>query len=432
MSQIRMKAILALAALSSLALPMAAQASTSRVEGMALQGDYIKDETGIYTYTNEVANVGSFIYGEMGNWQGALATPNDRAVGAVLGNLFDGRYGAWGIHMRETTPQLGQGDATSSPSPTMPGGTLAGFSGSDPNTNGWQSFDLQWGKKFGTKSLGLHMNRSFGKEEGDHGALGNLSIFKGDWGSTPIAGGLATNTFRNIFGLGGGFGWEMGTNSNAEVSVLWESRTYEIKDTLGVDLFKDDGPTTWQVAGRMFWQWQPNVMVVPVFKYTKYDLSDKTPAASFDNSITAWQAGAAGNWTLGSNDLFVLGLTFAQNKLDQQRDVFGLGFTRGTVTETFTPEIFAALETHVNPWLTLRFGADKGAWHSVKEDDTATPLNHRWENSPFFMTLGAGIKLGTLQLDAVLNDHIAQNGLYLLSGSANTPLASKVTATYAF
>jgi hypothetical protein len=427
MSQIRMKAILALAALSSLALPMAAQASTSRVEGMALQGDYIKDETGIYTYTNEVANVGNFIYGEMGDWQGAIATPNDRAVGAVLGNLWDGRFGAWGIHMRETTPQLGQGDATSSPSPGL----------NDPNTNAWQSFDLQWGKKFGTKSLGLHMNRSFGKIEGDNGSLGPLSIFKGGFTNPVIpAPGIPTpldaNTFRNIFGLGGGFGWEMGSNTNAEVSVLWESRTYEVRDTLGADLFKDDGPTTWQFAGRMFWQWQPNVMVVPVFKYTKYDLSDKTPAQSFDNSITAWQAGMAGNWTLGSNDLFVLGLTFAQNKLDQQRDVLGIGFGNGTVTETFTPEIFAALETHINPWLTLRFGADKGAWHSVKFEDKDTPSSTRFENSPFFMTLGAGIKLGTLQLDAVLNDHIAQNGLYLLSGSANTPLASKVTATYAF
>ena len=68
-----------------------AQASTSRVEGMALQGDYIKDETGIYTYTNEVANVGSFIYGEMGNWQGTTATPSDRAVGAVLSNLHQFR-----------------------------------------------------------------------------------------------------------------------------------------------------------------------------------------------------------------------------------------------------------------------------------------------------------------------------------------------------
>lgn len=325
--------------------------------------------------------------------------------------------------MRETTPQLGQGDKTSSPSPSM----FPSPVGADPNSNGWESFDIQWAKKFGTKTLGLGMTRSYGKLEGDNGALGNLSIFKADWG---VAGD--PNLLRNVFGIHGALGFETGSNTTHELAVQWQSRTYQVRDTLGADLFKDDGPTTWSIDYRSFWQWQPNVLVVPVFKYTKYDLSDKTPAQSFDNSVTAWQAGLAGNWTLGSNDLFVLGLTFAQNKLEQQRDVFGVGFANGSVTETFTPEIFAALETHVNPWLTLRFGADKGAWHTVKFEDTDTPQNLRAENSPFTMSLGAGVKLGTLQLDAVLNDHIAQNGLYFISGSANTPLASKVTATYAF
>ncbi len=418
MSHLRMKNILALAALFVVALPVAAFASTSRVKGMALQGDYIKDESNVYTYTNEVANVGNFIYGEMGNWQGTNSTPYDRAMGAVLGNLWEGRYGAWGIHLRETTPQLGQGSSTSQPAP--------GQLGFDPNSNAWESFDLQWAKKFGNKSFGLRMNRSYGKLEGDNGALGNLSVFKGDY-----TGGDPT-TFRNVFGIGGGLGFEMGPNSTAELAVLWQSRTYQVRDTAGVDLAQDDGPTTWQFAGRMFWQWQPNVMVVPVFKYTKYDLSDKSPTQSFDNSMSAWQAGVAGNWTIGSNDLFVLGMTFGQNKLEQSRELFNDGFQKGSVTETFTPELFAALETHVNPWLTLRFGANKGAWHSVKFEDQSTPRNLRIEDSPFNMSLGAGIKLGTLQLDAVLNDRIAQNGLYFISGSSNTPLATRVTATYAF
>ena len=432
MSYLRMRNLFALVAAFAVALPLVASASTSRVEGMSVQGDYIKDETGVYTYVNEVANVGSFIYGEMGNWQGAAATPYDRAMGAVLGNLWDGRFGAWGIHMRETTPQLGQGDVTSQPAP--------GVLGFDPNSNAWESFDLQWAKKFGTKSFGLRMNRSYGKLEGDNGALGNLSVFKGaSFDNTGNFTGADPNTERNVFGIGGGLGFEMGGNKSGELAVLWQSRTYQVRDTTGVDLAKDDGPTTWQVAARMFIQAQPNLLIVPVGKYSKYDLSDKSPTASFDNSMSSWQLGLAGNWTLGSNDLFVLGATFAQNKLEQSRDLFGVGFDHGTITETFMPEIFAALETHINPWLTLRMGANKGAWHSLKSENTDTPSidgvqpqNLRIDDSPFNMTLGAGIKLGTLQLDAVLNDRIAQNGLYFISGSANTPLASKVTATYAF
>src|SRR5215510_6504626 len=97
------------------ALPTLAFAQTSRVEGMSIQGDYIKDYTAIYTYPSSITNVGNLIYGELGVATGG--TPADRAVGAVMGDWFEGRYGVWGIHMRQLTPALGQGDATSSPAP---------------------------------------------------------------------------------------------------------------------------------------------------------------------------------------------------------------------------------------------------------------------------------------------------------------------------
>ena len=100
------RVILAVATL--MALPTLALAQTSRVEGMAVPGDYIKDYTGIYTYTSCVTGVGNLVYGELGNINGNGTT--DRAVGAVLQNLFDGKLGTWSIHLREQTPSLGQGE----------------------------------------------------------------------------------------------------------------------------------------------------------------------------------------------------------------------------------------------------------------------------------------------------------------------------------
>ena len=61
----RIAKILVLGALM-LALPLVAMAQTSRVEGMSIQGDYIKDYTGIFTYTSGVSNVGNLVYGELG------------------------------------------------------------------------------------------------------------------------------------------------------------------------------------------------------------------------------------------------------------------------------------------------------------------------------------------------------------------------------
>src|SRR5215470_19692739 len=125
----RIAKILVLGALI-LALPMIANAQTSRVEGMSIQGDYIKDYTGIYTYTSSVTNVGNLVYGELGIpvAAGLIGASVDRGMGVVLGNLWDGRYGTWAVHMREFTPQLGQGDQIfATPAP--------GSFGFDPNSN---------------------------------------------------------------------------------------------------------------------------------------------------------------------------------------------------------------------------------------------------------------------------------------------------------
>jgi hypothetical protein len=147
---------------------------------------------------------------------------------------------------------------------------------------------------------------------------------------------------------------------------------------------------------------------------------------------------------VGTNDLFVLGVTFAQNKLEQQYDVLGVsafstanGLAVGDTlktTETLSPQVFAALETHVNNWLTLRMGANKGAWQKVKlEDLGASGRTVELNLSSFNMNIGAGVKLGTLQLDAVVNNEFPQTLGGMFSNLPNGFVAfPKVTATYAF
>ncbi|NOT32544.1 MAG: hypothetical protein HOP12_00050 [Candidatus Eisenbacteria bacterium] len=424
------KAVVVLAALAI--LPAVANAQTSRIGGMAVPGDYVKDWSGIYTYVSEVGNVGNLVYGELGHVVSpGFTTPVDRGVGAVLGNLWDGRYGTWAIHMREVSPALGQGirfsnfsDASSNP----------GQFGFDPNFNGTEAFDVQWGRKFGTTSFGVRLNKSYGQFEGDlftlgGGATTNLE-FDVDNAGDP-------NFFRNVFGLGAGVGFDMGPNSNLQVSGLWQSRTFEVSDSTGVTNYENDGSTTYQLAARWMWQWQPNVLVVPVIKIYNFDLSTKGALLTTEtNTLSGWSAGLAGNWVLGSNDLFVLGATFASNKVEQESGIFDAGFGSGadpgTIQETIYPQVFAALETHVNNWLTLRFGANKGVFRAVEVDDSATPANYTVHNSPFSMALGAGVKVGNLQLDGVLNDNFAHNGLFFFSGVSQEAVASRITATYAF
>jgi hypothetical protein len=439
----RVVKLLFLASLVLLVLPAVAGASTSRVEGMAIQGDYIKDYSNIYTYLSNLCCVGNLVYGELGpSFTVTGVDPNDpntptsgtisdRAVGAVLGNLWDGKFGTWAIHMREVYPQLGQGDLT--------GNTGSGYLAVDPNTNTNQSFDLMWGKKFGTASLGLDLNRAYGRlESGAFDLKSDIINF-----DQFVAFTTADPDFhRNVLGIGVGAGFEMGPRTSLEGSFLYQNRTFEWKDATTAADFKDNGPSTYQIAGRIFWQWQPNVMVVPVFKYYSFDLSTKSSAAAaaffpggtvpatIDASLKGWQAGLAGDWTVGSNDLFVLGLTFARNKLEATPS----GGFLSSNTESIMPQIFAALETHVNSWLTLRMGANKGVFYNQKlETETLTgTTTDKASGSPFAMALGAGIKLSTLQIDATLNQDFAHNLPYLISGQPTPDLFPKVTATYSF
>lgn len=446
----RMVKWLLLASVLLIALPVVAGASTARVAGMGTQSDYIKDYTNIFGYPSCVANVGNLVYGELGqvtdydeNYSEFFQT-EDRAVGAVLGNLFDGKFGTFAFHMREYSPALGTnfqpyigydayldeylfgtGFETFAPyvDPNVPyeTGYTPFFNGFDGLPYGVEAFDLMWGKKFNQMSLGLRFNRSFFKLT--------------DTNPEETIEGY-DDSDRNVLGFGGGFGYEMSEKANFELGFQYQSRTFKWENSDG-DVYESDGGASYLVSGRMMWQWQPNVTVVPVARYYSFDMSTTaTPsggeATEYEEKYSGWQAGVAGNWTLNENDLFVAGVTFASNKWE------------GTTveqewTESLMPTMFASLETKLNSWLTLRFGGRKGVFYSIKWEDTTEgdEDEEKVNISPFQFFMGAGVKLGTLQFDATLAQDVFHNPATYLTGSPNgenyyASLFPRVTATYTF
>jgi hypothetical protein len=98
-----------------------------------------------------------------------------------------------------------------------------------------------------------------------------------------------------------------------------------------------------------------------------------------------------------------------------------------------------ALETQVNGWLTLRFGANKAAFHTVKvEGHTGAGTTKANEtitlkDSPFGMAAGAGVKAGSLKFDAVLASNFYNDPFgTVLQGTQSRYGApfTKVSATY--
>lgn len=513
---------LLLASVLLVAFPVVAGASTARVDGMGIQGDYIKDYTNIYTYLSNISCVGNVVYGELGNWNSDSRT-EDKGVGAVIGNLFDGRFGAIGIHLREETAQLGQGDANTPPGAGFGNWTNegSGTDGWDPNSNTQHAFEVMWGKKFGAMSVGLQMNRSYARIEGDP------TIWGSGTGWNDIQGDAPYNVYygwpedltwnRNILGFGGGFGYELSPKLSIETSILFQRRTFMAKDTLydqsafvgnyneeggltaSGQKWENDGSSAYLMAARGLWQAQPNLLVVPVFKLysmkadvaAEFWLPDSftsvdhpVPGAvkfgytPIEDHHRGWQVGLAGNWTVNEKDLFVLGATVAGNKITERyRDAyvtFGTPDELGNAditytelpsvseehkfTETMKPMIFAALETHVNSWLTLRLGAQQGVFYTAKQE--SEDFDFVWNNttrafdavsngkhvttthsSPFSMMVGAGFKFGNLQVDATVNPDFVHNGPYFISGQTTgedaydydgSSLFPKVTATYTF
>ncbi|MBK7367283.1 MAG: hypothetical protein IPJ04_05025 [Candidatus Eisenbacteria bacterium] len=373
-----MKRFFAVAAVA-LMVPAVAAASTARMSGLNVPGDYVKgDYTGMYTYMSEVNSVGNLAYVEAGS---IYSNFNDHAIGAVLPGLFDGKYGVWSFHLRQLHPALGQ---SWNYSPIN-----SGYDGSDPNITG-EAFDIIWGHKMGSGNLALRLNRSF--ESYDDG--------------TDVEEGNG-NDGRNILGFGGGYGWDMNANTQVEVGALYQQRSF---DNGGTGATTDDGGTNLLVAARAFRKASGNLTLIPAVKFYSQDFSTTNGTTSATEKYSGWQAGFAGNWTVGSDDLLVFGGQFASNKGD-----FGDG---DETSELMMPNVFMALETHLNPWLTFRAGAQNAMFYSYTYKYEGGG-EEKYKEHYFTFNLGTTVKLGNLTLDAVLDPAFLQNPFAQLMGGSN-------------
>jgi len=364
-----------LVAAAAIVIPTIAFASTARINGMNVPGDYTKDYTGMFTYVSSVNSVGNLVYGEAGSYDGAFSN-QDQAMGAILPNLFDGRAGVWALHLRSIHPALGQ---------SWWGGSInSGFFSFDPNLSG-ESFDLMWGHKMGSANLGLRLNRTF---------------YSDDNGTTTTEG--FGNNGRNILGFGGGLGFDMNPNTSIEIGALFQNRSFDD----GVNT--DDGGTGILVAGRAWCKMDGNMTFVPVVKLWQLDQSTTDGTVSTEQKLSGWQVGGAGNWAVGHDDLFILGAQFVGNKVKGGPD---------EDTESLMPNLFMALETHLNPWLTFRAGAQQSALATYKFKTTGN--TQTFKESDFSWSMGTTVKLGNVQFDAVLDPAFLNNPFAQLMGNTN-------------
>ena len=365
------------ALLLCLTFPSLASASVARVMGLNTPAEYVKgDYTGMYTFLSQVNRTGNLVWIEAGSSERGFG---DQGVGAVLPNLFEGRTGVWSFNLRAEHPGLGQAWSRNLLGPS--------FNSNDRDfAGGGEAFDILWGHKLGSGNLGLRLHRTF--QSTDDG--------------TNTTEGSGTYS-RNIMGYGVGYDFQLNPTNQVEMVVQYQQRTYESSPT---DL-SDDGSAL-LVVGRVM-RTCANATVIPLVKYYAIDHSSLVSNVEVVDKSSGWQVGLASNWTLGAGDLFILGGQVASDKREDAADE--------QITRTYYPNVFAAIETYVNPWLTFRAGAHAAAFHSIKEEAGTTEATYK--QADFSFNLGTSVKMGSLTFDAVLEPAFLQNPFAQLSGGSS-------------
>jgi len=436
-------------ALLAVALPSVAFASAARIEGLGLQGDYVMDYNNAFTYPSLVTQYQNLVYGDLGNKslpggdltdftnnnQNPRLEDANRSMGAILGNLWGGKIGVWSVNFNENA------------SPLSPALGAQYF-----NRNANEALDLLWGWKMQKTSIGLRLNKSYSSLETGNGTVitrpftpPGSAITSPPDNARQLFNGLASQLGAddwNSFGAGAGATFTLGEGDKASMlDVSGELRwmSFEQSDTTGAVKFEDNGGLSYAFNARLHWEKEGDFHLMPVVNFYRLDLGTKysstagLPVAdtTYDNTVTGLNAGLVGNWKLRDSDWFWLGAAYEYSKIDFEdtaRDPQASGALEASYTNM--PNIFAALESSLWPWFTVRLGAGRPLFSELKANDKTTPkIETKVKDSPLQYTVGVGFHFAKLDVDAVVNQDFGFTGGWFASGNSETPF-SKLSATY--
>jgi hypothetical protein len=420
------------------ALPAVASASSTRIQSLGMQGDFVMDYSNVHTYPSALVRYQSLVYGDLGVKDvsgGDLSEFNDnnantlsdadRSMGAILGNLWGGKAGVWSVNFHENATPL---------SPALG----AAYFNRNPN----EAWDVLWAYKFNKMSLGLEFNRSFSSDD-EFSTGGQVvepytsgSFLSGSFSNARqlfniVASQLGSQDF-NTLGIGGGLSFDMGDeNSHNWVDLSGEFRDLSatFEDTT-LSAKEDDGGSSFAFNARMHWEASDDMHWMPVANFYRLDLSqtftDNTGLnnTSFDNTVTGFNVGACAQWKLRESDWFYLGAAFEDVNMKLESVDAKLNYMNA-------PNVFAALESNLWSWLTFRLGASKPIYSRLKVTDnvSTTPTEGSLKDSPLQYSVGLGFHVSKIDVDALLNQDWPFTGGWLASGSREVPF-SRLSATY--
>lgn len=360
--------LVALVCALGIASPVAA--STGRLAGLGLPGDYLDDFTATRTYLSGVVSARDLVW---------VNPSEDAGMGAML----HGTLGAFAVNLNRHAMGLGgsaAGDFDPSSLPPSP-----------VNLSG-ESLDLTWGHVLAGGAFGLRVRRSHQSDE--------------------AAGTVGGSDSWNLLEWGAGLGWRLGSKADAEVSGFLQRRTFEN------DTYTDDGGRGHLLAARIRTRMSPRLTVTTAARLYAIDLSilhREVAALGRVDRLAGWTAGCAGDWRLAEDDHLVLGVEFSNHRRED---------ASSAQENAQLPRLFMGLESGFTNWCTLRFGAGNAIWPRAEQYGGEVRRSSRW-----YGTSGIGLHQGRWTLDASIE---ASSFDGLVGQVLNGVPFQHVSATYSF
>ena len=384
---------------------MAANATTSRVRSLANVGDYISDDSAVNRWYSTLVSFGNQVNAEMGDWTATDLT-DSRGLGWNHACGEDGKWGTYRISLNEASlSHLG---------------FWAGngfFQNHSPQEN---SFPMIGDLEFPYEETPINRWDVAGAWElGESFAFG-VSITESKW-SFEDTEGLVTLTDASASWLTFGAGATWTNNENMVLDVLFNfgnAGGETVDNTVGpATTLEWDSGTAFEIAARMFWDWQDNVTLVPVFDYTTSEYSHSVgPAPAVlgtpnGQKTTDFMLGLGLNMDVNQDNMLVFALEWAKRKSEFSNYTSPTDTTEiAEATINILPALRLALESDITSWLTTRIGAAKyigsTKWEAQDGDEIkespGVPGGPFFDPSGFDWFLGCGFNFAEWTVDLEL------------------------------
>jgi hypothetical protein len=406
-----------------------ALATTTRVRALADASSYLNDDSDVFRWYGTLPSYSKIVMAEAGQafgTGGSSVTTSFQALGFTHDWGEDHWLGTWGVFLLTNNVEDGSFyffNPLATPG-TTPGTSLPTV----PTTK----FVLTWGQEIEDLfAFGLQFTRSERSVENEPAAVGDIK-----------------SSFTTF---GGGIRIDVGDDAYADVAVTYGTAggdatvapTPPATTPQTGDLWANS--TSFDVEGRLFWEWMDDVTVVGVAQFTSFDF-----LTELQNLSTTTNGGAKGtnllfggslNMDVNTNNLLIFATEVEFFSWEPSK-IISTDFTNpNEITATVLPTFRIALESDINSWLTTRVGARKSMtktetkFATATGDRTITTTASTSPGSDFEWSLGAGFHVGDWDVDVHFDHDVPFRLGYWLTGFGGDdpdPPIMRASGTYRF